>query len=66
MLLSQISTGDLVKTAVTESIGDGFFGVEMDDKQSGTLSLGKTRAFVATIGTVAIDENRSSSILSSV
>ena len=53
--LVTISNGTIVATTVTESIGDGFLNVDIDDKLAGTLGLGKTGYFVVTIGTVAID-----------
>ena len=52
----------LVTTKLNAPKGDGLLGVEIDDKRAGTLSLRKPGAFVATIGTAVLDENRLVSI----
>ena len=54
-----MSTGSLVATTVTAEIDYGFTDVEIDDKISYNWALWKTGGFVATIGTAAIDTNRS-------
>ena len=56
--LITISTGALIKNAVTAEIGDGFLGTEIDNKLAGTLSLRKTGAFVANMGTAEIGDGR--------
>ena len=60
--LVTISTIVLVSNTVTAEIGDGFLDVDIYDKLSGTLSLGKTGIFVATVVNTAIDKNRAVSI----
>ena len=57
--LVTIPTDDIVTTTVTSEIGDGFLGTEIDDKLAVTLALGKTDAFIETIGTEAIGDGRS-------
>ena len=57
--LVTILTGALVATTVTSEIGYGFLGTEIDDKISGNLALGKTCAYVVTIGTEAIIDDKS-------
>ena len=47
---------------MNSEICDGLLDVEIDDKLESTWALGKTEAFVATVGTVAIDKNRAVSI----
>ena len=52
-----ISTGAFFCNHSYCSKGDGIFYLETDDNLAGTLALGKTEAFVATISTASIDEN---------
>ena len=52
--LVTISTGALVATTVTALIVDGCLGTKITDKIAGTLTFGRTGAFVATKSTAEI------------
>ena len=64
IIIITILTGDLVENTVIAAIGHGLLDVEIDDKLESTWALEKTWAYVATIGTVYINANRSVTICS--